>query len=134
MNRVYLGLGSNLKTPERQIRLCLTHLRHLKKTTLVQVAPFYFNKAMGRKSMPNYCNTVVALNTLLSPLALLKQCQIIEKKQGRQRKVRWGARTIDIDMLCYGNRFLNHPQLKLPHPEFFNRDFVLVPFASIATM
>lgn len=81
--------------------------------------------------MPDYCNTVVKIKTRLSPLQLLDFCQKIELKQGRLRKVRNGARTIDIDILFYGNRILKHPRLTLPHPAISERDFVLVPLSVV---
>lgn len=129
MNYCYLGLGSNLKSPERQIRRALKALKTLPKTSIQQVAPLYFNQAWGRKSMPDYCNTVVAIRTTLPPLSLLKRCQHLEHLQGRQRKIRYGARTLDIDILLYQNRTMHHPKLILPHPHIAERDFVLVPLS-----
>lgn len=134
MNRCYLGLGSNLNSPERQLRLALSSLRKLPKSYLSQIAPFYFNKAWGRKGMPDYCNTVIELKTKLSPFLLLKYCQQIEIKQGRQRKVRFAARTLDIDILSYDNRKITNPKLSLPHPRMHKRDFVLIPLSQMQAM
>lgn len=123
----YLALGSNLKTPERQIRLAIQVLRKLPRTHLVAVAPFYFNPAFGRKAQPAYCNTVVKIGTHLSPADLHQQCIAIEKSHLRVRKMRWSARTLDIDILYYGNRSLQTNLLTIPHPRIFERPFVLEP-------
>jgi 2-amino-4-hydroxy-6-hydroxymethyldihydropteridine diphosphokinase len=128
----YLALGSNLHSPERQLRLAIKHLHHLPYTHIKEVASFYKNKALGRKSQPNFYNTVVAIYTTLPPEKLLAHCQAIERKQGRVRRVRWSARTIDIDILLYGNRIINKPHLVIPHPQLVYRDFVIKPLIQIA--
>ena len=102
MIQCYLGLGSNLNTPARQLRNAINALRALPCTQVIKVAPFYVNDALGRKTQPRFCNTVVEINTTLTPQLLLKKCQFIESQQGRVRKVKWGARTLDIDILYFG--------------------------------
>nr|MBA3537069.1 2-amino-4-hydroxy-6-hydroxymethyldihydropteridine diphosphokinase [Tatlockia sp.] len=104
MIRCYLGLGSNLNSPERQLRKALEALRLLPQSNIIKVAAFYRSKAWGRKAQPHFANTVVAINTNLRPQRLLHLCQQIELKQGRVRKARYGSRTIDIDILFYGNQ------------------------------
>ncbi|WP_028389503.1 2-amino-4-hydroxy-6-hydroxymethyldihydropteridine diphosphokinase [Legionella fairfieldensis] len=128
----YLGLGSNLKGPERQLRQAIAALRRLPRSRLVKVAGFHKSKAWGRKAQPDYCNTVVALYTSLAPCQLLDYCQQIEHRQGRIRKLKWGARTIDIDILLFGNQNINLIDLKVPHPRLNQRNFVLIPLLEIA--
>lgn len=131
MIKSWLALGSNLDSPERQLRQAINLLRKLPQSSLSAVAPIYKNKAIGRKALPDYCNTVVLINTSLTPTQLLKQCQKIEKQQGRVRKVRWGSRTLDIDILYYGNRTIKTPKLEIPHPRIHERDFVLIPLSML---
>ena len=132
MPHCYLGLGSNLDSPERQLRRAIAALGKLPYSHITQVASFYHSKAWGRKAQPDYCNTVLALKTRLSPEQLLYYCQKIESQQGRIRKVRWGARTLDIDILFYDSQKINSPTLQIPHPRLHERDFVLLPLREIA--
>ncbi len=132
MTLCYLGLGSNLNYPERQLRMALASLRLLPYSTIKKIAPIYRSKAWGRKAQPPFLNTVIALNTSLDPKRLLGYCQKIELKQGRIRKVTNGARTIDIDILLYGKQKINSRNLKVPHPGMLERDFVLRPLMQIA--
>lgn len=133
MTVCYLGLGSNLASPERQLRRAIRALRKLPKSFIIKVAAFHHSIADGRKAQPNYVNTVIALHTQLSPNALLLYCQKIEQQQGRVRKVRWGARTLDIDILLFGKKTINTPTLCIPHPRMLERDFVLLPLLEIAS-
>jgi 2-amino-4-hydroxy-6-hydroxymethyldihydropteridine diphosphokinase len=131
MIKAYLSLGSNLNYPERQIRLALQSLRNTPRIHLLKTASLYFNKAWGRKAQPDFCNTVVEITTTLSPMNLLKTCQMLEHKHGRVRKIRWGARTLDIDILLYGLHDFINPDLTIPHPRMLERDFVLIPLMEI---
>ncbi|MDI9818884.1 MULTISPECIES: 2-amino-4-hydroxy-6-hydroxymethyldihydropteridine diphosphokinase [unclassified Legionella] len=133
MNRCYLSLGSNLKSPERQLRQAIASLRKLPSTHIIKVATFYHNKAWGRRNLPDFCNTVILLQTTLKPQYLLSICQRIERAHGRVRKVRWGSRTLDIDILLFGNLKVRSPKLTLPHPALHLRDFVLIPLLEIAS-
>jgi len=132
MTLCYLALGSNLNSPERQLRQAIEALRSLPLSNLSKVASFYRSKAWGRKLQPPFCNTVVAIHTRLSPQQLLYFCQKIECKQGRVRKVRWGARTLDIDILTYGSQKIKTLDLVIPHPRMHERDFVQIPLLEIA--
>lgn len=132
MTLCYLALGSNLKNPQRQLRHAIHALRGLHDCDVLQVAGFYASKAWGRKVQPSFYNTVVSIRTRLTPEQLLARCQQIEIRQGRYRRVKWGARTIDIDILLYGQRQINQPQLTIPHPSMMARDFVLIPLLEIA--
>lgn len=130
--KVYLGLGSNLNSPARQIKTALKAIAKLPGTQLVRCAPWYQSIAIGPGNQPRYINTVVAIDTVLKPRPLLQALQQIEQQQGRKRIVRWGPRTLDIDILLYARLALNTQQLKIPHPRLRERNFVLYPLADIA--
>lgn len=131
MNHCYLGLGSNQNNPERQLRKAIQSIRALRLTVVTKVSSFYWSKAWGLKNQQDFCNAVIEISTLLSPLQLLNACQKIEKKQGRVRKKNWGPRIIDIDILYYGNRVIHSKKLMIPHPYIQFRDFVLIPLKEI---
>ncbi len=131
MNICYLSLGSNLHHPRRQLMRAITTLRNLKHSHLLAVSHFYSSMAIGPKGQPVFCNAVVKIATRLTPHALLKLCQQIEKQQLRLRKKKWGPRTLDIDLLLYGNIIIDDSVLTIPHPELRHRDFVLVPLLEI---
>ena len=128
----YLSLGSNLRSPERQIRQAVVRLKKLPKTTVTKLSKLYVTQAVGRRTQPPYCNSVVEIKTSHPPRRLLHHCLAIEKKQQRVRKIRWGARTLDIDILLYGQQIIRKHQLTIPHPRMLERDFVLKPLFSIA--
>lgn len=129
----YVGLGSNLDNPAAQIAAAIDMLAALPDATLRAVSSFYRNPPMGPQDQPDYVNAVVALDTCLTPRALLDAMQAIERAQGRDRSgLRWGARTIDLDLLVYGDTVLDEDHLQVPHPGIAERAFVLVPLAEIA--
>ncbi len=130
--KVFLGLGSNLNSPPRQIKAALKAIAKLPGTQLTCCAPWYQSIAIGPGSQPRYINTVVEIDTVLKPRALLKALQGIEIQQGRKRIVRWGPRSLDIDILLYAHQTLNTRQLQIPHPRLCERNFVLQPLADIA--
>ena len=132
MTRCYVGLGSNLGNPRQQILQALDALASLRASTLVAYAPGYSSRAVGPGQQPDYINTVAALDTQLQPEPLLDALQAIEAAQGRERAERWGARTLDLDLLLYGDLRLDTPRLKLPHPRLKERDFVLRPLLDLA--
>jgi len=134
MIRCYLSLGSNLRSPERQLRQASEKIKKLPKTRVTKISPLYFSEAVGRRAQPPYCNTVVEIETSQDPKALLTSCLAIEKEQQRVRKVRWGSRTLDIDILLYGQQTIQQHHLTIPHPRMFERDFVLKPLFSIAPL
>lgn len=133
MNRVYLALGSNLADPLHQVQAALDALAVLPQTTLVTTSAFYRTPPYGPPDQPDYLNAAVALDTGLAPEALLDQTQRIELEQGRVRKdERWGPRTLDLDIMLFGDLTLNTPRLIVPHYDIRNRAFMLVPLLSIA--
>ncbi len=133
MERVYLGLGSNLAEPRQQLEAALQALADLADSQLVAVSSFYASDPLGPPDQPRYVNAVAALDTWLAPLALLDATQAIELQQGRVRKdERWGPRTLDIDILLFGERLIDEPRLQVPHYHLQARAFVLYPLADLA--
>ena len=127
----YIGLGSNLKGPKEQIEKALRALSKAKEITLLSVSSFYQSKPLLDMPGPNYLNVVCKIETDLSALDLLNFCQEIEDNQGRVREINWGSRTIDLDILLYGDQVLATKRLTIPHPEMINRAFVLLPLFEI---
>ncbi|MBS1202678.1 MAG: 2-amino-4-hydroxy-6-hydroxymethyldihydropteridine pyrophosphokinase [Chromatiaceae bacterium] len=129
----YVGLGSNLSNPESQVRQAMTELGELPGTELVARSAMYRTAPVGPTDQPDYVNAVVRLTTRLSPRGLLDELQLIEQAHGRRRDgTRWGPRTLDLDVLLYGDERLDEPGLQIPHPEMGGRAFVLVPLADVA--
>lgn len=129
--RCYIGLGSNLDHPVEQIRNALSALAQLPESSLLAASSLYKTPPLGPQDQPDFVNAVAEMESSLEPLQLLQQLQKIEQQQGRVRRRHWGERTIDLDLLLYGERVMNHPQLQLPHPEMVRRAFVLVPLAEL---
>ena len=127
----YIGLGSNLQEPFEQIKNALTALRSLEKSELLTDSGYYTSTPMGPQDQPDYVNAVARMVTTLEPLTLLACLQSIEKRQGRVRHQRWHARTLDLDLLLYGNCIINEAALTVPHPGICERDFVYLPLLSI---
>ncbi|MBB2493452.1 2-amino-4-hydroxy-6-hydroxymethyldihydropteridine diphosphokinase [Aquipseudomonas ullengensis] len=133
MERVYIGLGSNLAEPLQQLRAALAALAALPGSQLAGVSSFYASDPLGPPDQPRYVNAVAALDTRLQPLELLDALQTIEREQGRVRKAeRWGPRTLDLDILLFGQRCLAEERLVVPHYHMHARAFVLYPLAEIA--
>jgi len=128
----YIGLGSNLGDPQSQLRRALEALAEVPGSRLVRVSALYRSEPLGPPGQPDYLNAVAVLETTLRPLELLAALHAIEERQGRVRAERWGARTLDLDLLLYGDLALDSPALTLPHPEMINRSFVLQPLAEVA--
>jgi 2-amino-4-hydroxy-6-hydroxymethyldihydropteridine diphosphokinase len=129
----YIGVGSNLNDPAAQVREACEALGAIPDSLLIACSSLYGSKAMGCADQPDYVNAVVSLDTVLSPRVLLQTLQAIERRQGRERTgEKWGPRALDLDLLLYGNRVINTPELTVPHPGLHERDFVLVPLEEIA--
>jgi 2-amino-4-hydroxy-6-hydroxymethyldihydropteridine diphosphokinase len=131
MNVCYIALGSNQKFPERQIRQAIEAIKKLPSTSVLSVSKIYKTKAWGIQVQQDFYNAVVELATLLTPSLLLSLCQKIETNQGRIRKKHWGPRTLDVDIILYGNRTIKTNILTIPHPYMMFRDFVLTPLLEI---
>ncbi|EQM81493.1 2-amino-4-hydroxy-6-hydroxymethyldihydropteridine diphosphokinase [Pseudomonas stutzeri] len=133
MERVYIGLGSNLAEPRQQLRNALDALENIPSSRLADVSSLYVSDPLGPPDQPRYYNAVAVLDTSLAPLALLDALQAIEQAQGRERKAeRWGPRTLDLDILLFGDRVLAEPRLTVPHYHLHARPFVLYPLAEVA--
>lgn len=129
----YIGLGSNLEQPLAHIEQAALALNNIPKTQLTSLSPLYQSQAIGPGEQPDYINAVAAIKTTLLPLELLHALQAIENQQGRKRgPVRWVARTLDLDLLLYGNLTLDTPELSIPHPRMTERNFVLFPLRDLA--
>ena len=127
----FIGLGSNLQGPRKQINTALNSLDDLSETKILRISGFYQSKPLLEIPGPDYLNVVCKIETRLSALDLLSQCQQIENKQHRVREIRWGSRTIDLDILVYGDEVISTKELIVPHPEMIKRNFVLLPLFEI---
>lgn len=131
--RCYLGLGSNLNNPVKQLHSAIKGISHIPDTALISQSHFYQSAPLYPPAQPDYINAVAAIDTQLSAHRLLQYLQKIEREHGRIRTtVRFGARTLDLDLLLYGNRVINTPKLVVPHPGITTRNFVLYPLFEIA--
>lgn len=129
----YVGLGANLDDPAAQVRRAFNELGELPGTRLTARSPLYRTPPLGPPVQPDYVNAVAALSTELAPLELLAALRAIEKKHGRVRDdTRWGPRTLDLDLLLFGELVLDSPELTLPHPGLHVRAFVLYPLVDVA--
>ncbi|CAM3709327.1 2-amino-4-hydroxy-6-hydroxymethyldihydropteridinepyrophosphokinase [Pseudomonas reidholzensis] len=128
--RAYIGLGSNLADPAEQLRCALEALDQAEGTRLAGVSGFYASDSL-LPGQPRYTNAVAALDTSLTPLQLLDALQAIENGQGRVRQERWGPRTLDLDVLLFGEQVIDIPRLKVPHYHMQARPFVLYPLAEL---
>lgn len=128
---VYIGLGSNLGDPLKQLQRAITELGELPATSLTAQSHWYCSAPMGPQDQPDYYNGVVQLCTALTPLELLRQLQTIEQQHQRIRERHWGPRTLDLDILLFGNQIIDLPDLQVPHPGLYQRNFVLLPLADI---
>lgn len=129
---VYIGLGSNLKDPSSQIQSALSALDSHQHIRLVACAHLYSSAPMGPKNQPDYTNSVCKVVTDLAPTDLLDVTQAIELEHGRERKAeRWGPRTLDLDILLYGEQRIDTERLVIPHYGMATREFVLVPLFEI---
>ncbi|WP_213880656.1 2-amino-4-hydroxy-6-hydroxymethyldihydropteridine diphosphokinase [Pseudomonas sp. dw_358] len=126
----FIGLGSNLDEPGEQLRQALEALGQLPRTVLTAHSAFYTSDSL-LAGQPRYTNAVAALSTELHPLELLDSLQAIESGQGRVRKERWGPRTLDLDIILYGQQLIDEPRLKVPHYHLHARAFVLYPLAEL---
>jgi len=132
MKGVYIGLGSNLGDPVAQIGAAITALNECDEVSVIAQSSLYSSPPMGPQDQPDYINAVVEIDTTLFAHDLLNQLQHIEQQQGRVRERHWGERTIDLDMLVYGNNILDDDRLQVPHSGMTTRSFVLYPLAEIA--
>ena len=132
MNKVYLALGTNI---EPRMSYLNNALRELEKSEFISIerkSPIYETAPVGYANQADFLNMVIEADTTLSPLELLDFCQHIEKHLGRKREIRFGPRTIDLDILLYNNENSKTERLIIPHPRMHERAFVLIPLNTIA--
>lgn len=133
MVQAYVGLGSNLGQPDRQVRDALVAIAATPGVSLLRQSSLYRSAPMGPPGQPDYCNAACVVDTELSAAALMAQLLRIEREAGRVRGGdRWGPRRLDLDLLHMNGVALEQPELRLPHPGIGQRNFVLVPLAEAA--
>ena len=131
--RVYIAIGSNLASPLEQVNAAIQAIGEIPDSRIMAVSSFYRTPPLGPQDQPDYLNAAVALETTLAPEALLDHTQRIELQQGRVRKAeRWGPRTLDLDIMLFGDEVINTERLTVPHYDMKNRGFMLWPLVEIA--
>jgi 2-amino-4-hydroxy-6-hydroxymethyldihydropteridine diphosphokinase len=131
--RVFIGLGTNIGADlERNLRQALEAIGTLPETELVRVSSFLSTQPWGATDQPRFLNAVAELRTRLEPLPLLAALKQLESQLGRVPSYRWGPRAIDFDIILYGKRVVDLPGLRIPHPRYRERDFVMTPLREIA--
>ena len=129
----YVGLGSNLQMPTRQVETALELLDDIPRTRLVAVSSLYRSAPFGGIEQPDFVNAAAALLTQLGPSELLDELHQIEARQGRERDdKRWGPRVLDLDLLVHAAAVIDEPGITIPHPGIGERNFVLLPLLEIA--
>jgi 2-amino-4-hydroxy-6-hydroxymethyldihydropteridine diphosphokinase len=129
----YIGVGSNLQDPRRQVSTASARLADLPRTRLVLTSRLYASRPFGPVSQPDFVNAVAGLLTQLDPEELLRELRALESAMGRTApRERWGPRIIDLDLLALGSERRSLPSLTLPHPGIVERNFVLYPLSDIA--
>jgi 2-amino-4-hydroxy-6-hydroxymethyldihydropteridine diphosphokinase len=128
----YIGIGSNLDDPERQVRSAIAALARVPRSRLLRASRLFRTAPWGKADQPAFVNAAAAVSTSLSPRALLDALLAIEREHGRERDgTRWGPRVIDLDILLYGDARLDEAGLHVPHPHLGERAFVLLPLADL---
>tara|TARA_R110002110_G_scaffold362241_1_gene571978 strand:+ start:36338 stop:36874 length:537 start_codon:yes stop_codon:yes gene_type:complete len=132
MTTAFIALGSNLHNPLEQLKSAVAALSLLPDSHVEACSDIYRSAPVGPAGQPDYLNAAVRLATDLSREALLDALQDIENRQGREREVRWGPRTLDLDILLFGDAVIATPRLTVPHPAMQQRNFVLQPLMDVA--
>jgi 2-amino-4-hydroxy-6-hydroxymethyldihydropteridine diphosphokinase len=132
LTTAFVALGANLDGPARHVARALRELDRLPRSRVVRRSSLYRTAAVGGPQQPDYVNAVAEIDTTLEPGPLLDAMLALEQAHGRQRSVPNAPRTLDLDLLLYGDRRLEEARLTLPHPRLHERAFVLVPLAEIA--
>lgn len=131
MARAVLSLGSNIGEKSDQLRLAVQALEASPDIRILKRSSFYTTAPVGYLDQDDFVNAVILVETSLSPYELLSECQRVEQALKRERVIRWGPRTIDIDILCFEDIQNDDPILTIPHPRMTERAFVLVPLSEI---
>jgi 2-amino-4-hydroxy-6-hydroxymethyldihydropteridine diphosphokinase len=131
--RVFVGLGTNLGDDlDRNLRAAVQAIGKLPQTEIVRVSSFLSTEPWGIAEQPRFLNAVAEIRTQLEPLPLLRALKQLESELGRVPSYRWGPRAIDFDIILYGERVVDLPGLKIPHPSYKEREFVMSPLREIA--
>jgi 2-amino-4-hydroxy-6-hydroxymethyldihydropteridine diphosphokinase len=130
--RAYLALGSNVGDRAAHLQQAIDELDRHDAIDVVAVSRVYATDPVGGPEQGEYLNAVVAVDTALAPHALLHVAQEVEQTAHRERRERWGPRTLDVDVLLHGDSTVDDAQLTVPHPRMWERDFVLVPLRDVA--
>jgi 2-amino-4-hydroxy-6-hydroxymethyldihydropteridine diphosphokinase len=129
---VHVGVGSNLDQPATQVRRALDEMAAIRDTRLRAKSSLYRSAPTGYAAQPDFVNAVAALETTLSAGDLLKELQAIEKRHGRERSFANAPRTLDLDLLLYGEERIATAALTVPHPRMHERAFVLMPLLEVS--
>jgi 2-amino-4-hydroxy-6-hydroxymethyldihydropteridine diphosphokinase len=132
VTRAYVGLGANLGEPRRQVEAALGELDAIPRTRLVKRSSLYRSSPVGYAGQPDFVNAVAELDTGLEAAGLLGELQAIEARHGRSRSFANAPRTLDLDLLLFGNEILSRRELTVPHPRMHERAFVLKPLLEVA--
>ncbi|MFQ3211128.1 MAG: 2-amino-4-hydroxy-6-hydroxymethyldihydropteridine diphosphokinase [Oceanospirillaceae bacterium] len=131
MVNAYIGLGSNLDNPIGHVKQALEDLKQLPQSQLLLASKLYLSKPVGPQDQDNFVNAVALIITELEPLSLLDELQTIEQQHQRVRERHWGPRTLDLDLLLFGEQSIQHPRLTVPHAQLSRRDFVVGPLLEL---
>ena len=132
MTLAYIGIGSNLAEPRSQVERAFDELARLPQTRLLARSSLYRSAPVGYAAQPDFVNAVAALDTALAATELLRELQAIESRHARKRSFANAPRTLDLDLLLFGNASIDQPDLRVPHPRMHERAFVLAPLVEIA--
>ena len=131
MTRVFIALGANLGDPVAQVKEAARRLSLSPGIEQLHLSPLYLSDPVGVVDQPRFVNAALSLHTELAPLEVLDRCQAIEGALGRVRSLRWGPRSIDLDLILFGDQRLQDPRLELPHPRWLERAFVMRPILDL---
>jgi 2-amino-4-hydroxy-6-hydroxymethyldihydropteridine diphosphokinase len=130
-NTAYIALGTNMGDRQVNLKIALESLNRLGKVRVVNTSSIYETEPVGFKDQGPFLNMVARIETGLTPIELLKSCLKIEDEIGRKREIRWGPRTIDLDILLYNQENIVAEELIIPHPRMHERAFVMIPLLEI---
>jgi 2-amino-4-hydroxy-6-hydroxymethyldihydropteridine diphosphokinase len=132
MNTAYIALGSNISPREGFLKAAVTSLEEHESINVKGKSAVYETAPVGYMEQNDFLNMVVVIQTDINPFELLQHCQQIERELGRKRVIKWGPRTIDLDVLLYNHENIKAEHLTIPHPYMHERAFVMIPLADVA--
>lgn len=132
MNEAFISIGSNIGERDAYLKQAVQSLNERVDTTVIKTSSIYETEPVGYTDQADFLNIVVAIRTTLSAQGLLMVCQEVEQVLGRERTIRWGPRTVDLDILLYNQDNIETENLVIPHPRMSERAFVLIPLLEIA--